>query len=85
MSNPLPPSDSAHHAGVVRAVEVFGAAEALADFAAQVVPDLAIRRVCQQPGSCTLQWDEMPAERVVDVAALSARYPTLRIIETRPR
>ena len=77
----LPPSPPACSGVVVREVEAYGPAEVLADFAAHLLPALPARRVCQEPGRLTVEWDQLPGGPVVDIAVLSGRYPALLLIE----
>ncbi len=77
LSTPLP----AHGGVVMREIEAYGTAEVLADFAAHVLPELPVRQVCQEPGRLTVEWDQLADRPVVDIAALSERYPALLLVE----
>ena len=81
MLNLLPPAPPAHPGVVVREVEAYGPAEVLAHFAAHLLPELPVRQLCQEPGRLTVEWDQLPGGPVVDIAALSGRYPTLLLVE----
>ena len=81
MLNLLPPAPPAHPGVVLREVEAYGRAEVLAHFAAHLLPGLPLRQLCQEPGRLTVEWDQLPGGPVVDIAALSGRYPTLLLVE----
>jgi hypothetical protein len=77
----LPPAPPTHPGVVVREVEAYGPAEVLAHFAAHLLPGLPLRQLCQEPGRLTVEWDQLPGEPMVDIAALSRRYPALLLVE----
>jgi hypothetical protein len=81
MPDLLPTPLPAHPGVVVRELEAYCTAEALADFAAHVLPELPVRQISQEPGRLTVEWDQLSGGPVLDIAALSARYPALLLVE----
>jgi len=75
------PSPPVRPGVVVREVEAHGPCEVLADVTAHLLPKLPLRQLCQEPGRLTMRWDQVPGGPVVDIAALSGRYPALLLIE----